>query len=341
MNHHRHINESAFQIRDIPQAILMVIRKSVVNLVSIRMHLMLSATWADLRRRVMGIPAQVQENLKSAFSNSLNESAIKAVGIEHTKYSSCLHLHRMLPLHPGFGAYEWLISGLDQLDDALGKKRGVILATAHLGFPHLIPRILQLRGYRIYQVVAADGRLKRKQEEDRRLARGSKFWRYVNERTRVVTPVIEPHDIIADLDVRPILRVLADNGIVMIAGDGMRSAQFIQLQLLGRPYPFPTGFIKLAILTGAPVLPAFCIFDAGGAISIEISKPLPLDSEGQMEDNLQLFASALDGQLRQTPHLWGRWGRANWFEEVVRLTSRELKERYRMDGVSGAIPSNT
>jgi KDO2-lipid IV(A) lauroyltransferase len=217
---------------------------------------------------------------------------------------------------------------MSHLQDAVKSGRGAILVTAHLGFPHLIPSILSAKGYRIQEVIAAGARSKREKTRAMKLTSSSRFRRYIYERTKVLTDDISELHIIADLDIRPIYRLLGENGIVMIAGDGFKSAKFVLLPLLGEMYPFPIGYMNIAMMTKTPVLPAFCIPDLKGEIAIKIHMPLAVDLSATPEDNVQLFASVLDAQIRETPHLWLRWGKDNWFERARKWAARDLKERY-------------
>jgi lauroyl/myristoyl acyltransferase len=110
---------------------------------------------------------------------------------------------------------------------------------------------------------------------------------------------------------------LSKKEILMIAGDGLRSTQFVELSLFEKPYPFPTGFIRLAQMADAIVIPVFALPDEEeGSIRVDIHDPLPIKSDRTIEENLRLFAEVLGKKLNESPHLWHRWDRPNWFAEA-------------------------
>jgi lauroyl/myristoyl acyltransferase len=129
------------------------------------------------------------------------------------------------------------------------------------------------------------------------------------------TESIRTCDIVASLDVRPILSAMEANQILLIAGDGLRATEFKTFPVLGNDYPIPTGFVKIALVTGATVLPVFSTPEKG-RIRTTIHPPLRLDSNERIETNLQGYVDVLNEQLLRTPHLWLRWNRANWFEKA-------------------------
>jgi lauroyl/myristoyl acyltransferase len=242
------------------------------------------------------------------------------------------YLSQILPLLPGFhDPRRWFVEGLEHLDVARARNRGAILTTAHLGYPRLIPPILHAHGYDVAQVsVKGPAHLWNRLEQEEMLAKGSNLRRWIHARTRVVIPKQRnPRDIVVNLDVRPILDALSRNQAVMIAGDGMRAVDFARLSLLGRIYPFPTGFMKIAMLTKSDILPVFAIDgNRRSQIRVEIHPPLAIDPLGDIVTNLQLFADILDRQIKRTPHLWYRWNLENLFDKTLEWSESEIRHRY-------------
>lgn len=320
------------ELTDIPYALSRGLRKLAVWSLPVRSHLWIADKLGYLRSRYRGVPPAVRNNLEFVFGDERRAEALDTISTDYARYEHQLYLYRILPLHRGFRDTDlWRIDGLENLDAALKGGRGVVLATAHLGFPHMIPEILRLNGYNIQQVVASGERLRRQRREEEGVARGSRFRKYIHFRTRIVTDAVAEHDIVASLDVRPILQMLDQNGIVMIAGDGEWSTEFEILPLLEREYPFPVGFIKLAVMTGAAVLPAFCIFDSNWKMVTQIHPPLDIDSNHSMRENVAQFAKALEQQISRTPHQWLRWRQERWFEKMLSWVDKELPERYKVD----------
>lgn len=247
------------QLRDLSWAAHRVARRALVAALPIRAHVEI----AFLRGRVQGLisnaPRHVRQNLVAAFDGTAEPTTLEAIARQYFEFSKRLYLVRTLPVLPGFNnPARWHVTGREHLDAALAGHRGAILATAHFGYGRMIAPILRAHGYRVKQVVAGGGaRVKESEEEARRADDVSAFRRYVRDRTRVLTDPLGPDEIVASLDVRPIFDALSRNRPVLIAADGMRAANFVKLSFLGGSYPFATGFMKIAMATGAPLLPVF------------------------------------------------------------------------------------
>jgi hypothetical protein len=156
---------------------------------------------------------------------------------------------------------------------------------------------------------------KRNHRWHERLANGSSFKRFVF-RNLIIDPR-ELQDIRADIDIRPILSALSRNQPVIVLGDGLRSSEYVRLPLLGKTYPFPVGFMKIASLTGAPILPAFAVETSPEfRLQIEIQPPLSIEPSLCVAANMEKFSAALDERLRLTPHQWHRWSTVNVFDNA-------------------------
>lgn len=317
------------EIRDLPWAAQRVVAKAAVAALPFRAHLEI----AFLRGRIHGLfskaPAHVRHNLE-AVNGSLGTADLDDIAGRYFEFSKRLYLLRTLPALPGFNnPRQWAVEGQGHLDAALADHRGAILATAHLGYGRIVAPILRAHGYDVKQVVAGGERVKHHEEEERWLANTTPFRRYVYQRTRVHADPLGPNEIVASLDVRPILEALSLNRPVMIAADGMRAAHFIRLPFLGTTYPFPTGFMKIAMATEAPLLPVFGIEgNRGQRIRVEIKPRLSIDPTASVADNLVRFVRVLEEQIREKPHLWCRWGFRNLFGKVVEWSEDERRFRY-------------
>lgn len=309
-------------INDLQWAGRRLIRKGMVVALPVSAHLALGA----LRGFACGLLTEPRDSVRRNIEGAVLEDHDTAERIvrDYHAFSKRTYLWRILPRHPGFKRSKYFpVIGLEHLQGAMARERGVILVTAHLGYPHIIPRVLERHGYTVRQLLAELDRLSRNRHLEEYLKQASKLRRAIYQNTKVATDKLYESDMVASLDVRPLLSALKNNEIVMIAGDGLRSTQFINFPLFGKPYPFPTGFIKLALTTGAAVLPAFAVPDrATIGIRVEIHSPLRMDRSESLESNVRQFADALDGQLRKTPHLWLRWRIPNWFEVALNRGGR-------------------
>lgn len=307
----------AFALSDIPWTIVRLLRKGTIVSLPIAGHLTVARLRGSFYQKFRTPSATVRENLRIALNGKLKPSEIERVARQYYAFSKRLYLWRILPLHPGFRSRSWPIRGLENLEHAVKSNRGVILVTAHLGYPHIIPAVLSTQGYEVRQVVAEIDRVEKNRSIEEWLERTTKLRKAVYNHTRVFMGQLGPRDLVASFDVRPILAALSNKEIVMIAGDGLRSTQFIELSLFERPYPFPTGFIRIAEMTDATVIPVFAVPDEEGKnIRVEIHEPLLIRPGQTLAENIQLFAQVLGDKLNSTPHLWHRWDRPNWFGEA-------------------------
>jgi KDO2-lipid IV(A) lauroyltransferase len=267
----------------------------------------------DLRR--YGIPQHVTDNIRSTFADRTDDR-IERMARQHIEFCKRLDLHNALTRQLKVRRRWWTVNGREHLDSSLALGRGALLVSAHFGHVRLISTALRAYGYepRLVRMMGVNWS-ERNQRWHEKLANGTSFKRFVF-RNLIVDPR-ELQDIRADIDIRPILSALSRNQPVIVLGDGLRSSEFVALPLLGKTYPFPVGFMKIARLTGAPVLPAFAV-ETGPEfeLRIAIQPPLLIDPLLGVAANMEKFSASLDEQLRLTPHQWHRWSIVNVFENA-------------------------
>jgi lauroyl/myristoyl acyltransferase len=248
---------------------------------------------------------------------------LRRLGRLHFQFLERERLARVWPLIRGFAGGEAIVvEGRRHLDEALAAGRGAIVASSHFGYPRLIKPILRSRGYPALLVGMprqrgrrADVTLARPFTRPGllvyarwlRLPRASAYdesWR------RAVG-----EDLPAEINLRPHLRALGRNEVLVVLADG-RAGQALQpISVLGCDVPFAPGTISIARAAGAPVLPAFVIDDPHSrdpmGARFVILPPLDLQSTGDGKvdpiASLQSFAAVLEEQVRAAPHLWSHW----------------------------------
>jgi KDO2-lipid IV(A) lauroyltransferase len=188
------------------------------------------------------------------------------------------------------------VSGIEHLDAALQRGKGVVLVHGHFGPAHLPLTGLALMGYPLKQVG---------NPSDKGL---SWIGRHVAFRLRMGYEKKMPAEIIkADTFLRPVFTALRQNQVIMITGDGSGTAEQFGKQhrftFLGQQVLLPLGPAILARKTGAALLPLFILpgteppFTA--IIGQEITSPLP-DMAGVLECTNH-FAALLEEHVRQQP----------------------------------------
>jgi KDO2-lipid IV(A) lauroyltransferase len=108
-----------------------------------------------------------------------------------------------------------------------------------------------------------------------------------------------------------LLRHVRAGGVVALQID--RTAPGIRTRpvtLLGAPWGMPEGPLRLAQLTGAPILPVFCAREGYRRYTIHAHAPRWLDrraSEADLDAAAQAIADAASGFLRAHPTQWFHW----------------------------------
>jgi lauroyl/myristoyl acyltransferase len=145
---------------------------------------------------------------------------------------------------------------------------------------------------------------------------------------------MDDDDLVADFNVRPLVESLKKNEIIMILGDALHSVNFAHIKILEQVYPFPTGFMTIAMNTGATILPTFAVDDFGGyGIKIVIEKPLELEKNGATNQelttiNIEHYVRIFESYVKRYPHLFKIWTKENWFEKRRARSRKDLSKRY-------------
>jgi lauroyl/myristoyl acyltransferase len=175
------------------------------------------------------------------------------------------------------------VTGAEQLDGFTG---GIVSITAHVGNWELAGRLLAGRSARRTHVVVAPdapdlGRWVRRDGDGVRfLARGE--------------PAIGIE----------LLAALRRDEVVAVQGDrALGTRGDVAIPFFGRPALFPLGPFLLARATRVPVVPAFCVLDAGHHYRVHVAKPM-LVERGDEEAAAAAWVSALEDVVREYPTQW-------------------------------------
>lgn len=256
---------------------------------------------AALRRRRARDVAKVIGDATGASAETASRASVIAL---RTHYLDRLHIFLYPRLVRRSRLPEWLsIEGRDRLDAALGRGRGVVLVHPHYGVAQLLPLALGLTGYATMQVgwPSAEGL--------------SAVGRAVAFRGRLELEALLPARILrADGYLRPAFSHLSQGGIVCITGDGTGGGRFrgrhVPVPLLGRRMLMPIGPAKIALRSGAALLPAIVARRAKGFVA-RIEEELPVPDPGRGESIAialtACFAHFLEARLREEPGPWHFW----------------------------------
>ena len=192
--------------------------------------------------------------MKEEIERSFSECNVAAVARRaDLLWTRCMLEELLLDQLDASSVGHWMVfDGREHLDAALARKKGVVLLFPHAGNVMLLIALVALSGYDLTQVAArgfhpgdSPGwfarrvRQVREKAEDRLPA-------------RFVTPDDPP---------RRLFRTLERNGVLAITFDGRAGKKFVVTPFLQRKALLSTGPVRLAVSTGATVVPAMCLFD--------------------------------------------------------------------------------
>lgn len=178
------------------------------------------------------------------------------------------------------------VVGKENLDAALARGRGVILAGTHLGNWELAGVIIAQWGYALHAVA------------------GVQLTRWLSgavrdTKTELSITTISPED-----GFRKILRALEHNDTVALMVDGNLYAHGHTVEWFGRPTPFPAGPGVLAQRTGALVLCGYCERTAPGRFRIVFEPPLDPAAFASTAELHQAVADVAERHIRAHLDQW-------------------------------------
>jgi phosphatidylinositol dimannoside acyltransferase len=191
------------------------------------------------------------------------------------------------------------IEGRDRLDSALAQGKGVILLSSHFG-GHLLPAHWLFRhGYTVRFYMERPRHiskyLTRQFATDGPLGQSKLF---ISRRKD--DPAVSAGSILRAA------KVLGAGMVVYLAGDVRWNGTNTQVaRFMGQYYHFSDTWVRLAALTGAPVVPVFCAMLADGTYHVDFRSALqvPRDAprNGQVLPWVQSYLQSLEDEVRRHP----------------------------------------
>ena len=182
------------------------------------------------------------------------------------------------------------VKGLENLDSALEKGKGVVIFTAHIGNFEWGACRLAVEGYNIWGVsLVRKNKLVGRFFESERLTKGLKTL-YINKMLNV-------------------FRILKNNEIVAIPSDWDPTGQAARpFEFFGRTAYLPTGALQIALRSGAPLIPSF-IYRKGKYNHFQIiENPIDLIREGDKEtliaQNMKKVIKVMEKYIRDNISEW-------------------------------------
>jgi lauroyl/myristoyl acyltransferase len=185
------------------------------------------------------------------------------------------------------------VEGFSRIVEGRQRGKGVLLLTAHLGNWEVGGFMLAQVRMPIHVVLVPDifpgvERARRRLHE-----RGG------------VTEIPIDKSFVPTLSV---MRALEQNAIVAMQGDRDFNNTGIAVPFFGRDAYFPRGPLRVAMATGATVLPSFIIRVADGRYRAVVEQPLEVTREGDRDEalraNLIRYVEILERYVRAHPSQW-------------------------------------
>lgn len=177
--------------------------------------------------------------------------------------------------------------GLEHLENALSRGKGVMLLFAHFGANQMIMPAIGYKGYRMSQLSAPPTVWIEKMPNKKfsPMAKKGLEIRWEHELSLPVRHI----NIFGSL--KDAFLCLKRNDVLGIAMDGGGGKTRVMVDFLGRKAMFSTGAFEIALRTGCVVLPTFMIRGKEGRNRIIIEPPLAIENEPD-EDHVKKYASA-------------------------------------------------
>lgn len=257
----------------------------------------------------------LQRSRRRVIAERLSETLSPGLGLDRAQkltrkifQNMCVERFSYLAADKEDASQNITIVGLENLREAVRRGKGVILWESAFGKSYLGKATLVRRGFFLYPVHD-------QQHGGSRSWLGQRVIRkiYRKAENRLFPEIIDIRD-----DSLSYLRLLANrlrqNGIVCLSASGQHGHKFVSLEFLGSTKRFTTGTVSLAIMTGAALIPIFCIA-TDDAERLIIERPLDLakteDWDNAVLRAIKEYAGLLEFYIRKHPDQWYEWHQSN------------------------------
>jgi len=233
--------------------------------------------------RIMGLPAR-SWRVRRAVSAMFRHFAFYWVDL--FRFAQ-LPPARMLECHDG-------VRGNEHLEEAVAQGKGAVLLTAHLGNWELGGVLLSQQELPVSIVYVKDA-----------FADVERYRSFLRSQGEVEEIAISPGAAWSSL---PVLRALRAGRLVAMQGDRDFDGRGIPAPFFVELVRFPRGPFLVALLTGAPIVPAFVSYTPSYRFEASFGEPIYVTSTGDRERDLQTavekWAAVLETEIRRVPTQW-------------------------------------
>ena len=238
----------------------------------------------------------VRENLKAVFPDidrRLLEKYTKGVFINFGLYLANFLRFKKIDLN--YINKHLVIEGLEEVDKALARKKGLIILSGHIGNWELGGIALGLLGYQINAITLTHKDPKVNQF----------FNRQREEKGLKVIPLGRA--------VRGCLEAFSRNEIVCILGDRDFTQGGIVVNFFGRPAMIPKGPAVFFLKNNVPIVMALSAQEDSDKFRLSFSPPIQFRPSGNYEEDLvsftQNYLKQIEDSIRGFPWQWAMFRR--------------------------------
>ncbi|MCK5214932.1 MAG: lysophospholipid acyltransferase family protein [Candidatus Omnitrophica bacterium] len=182
----------------------------------------------------------------------------------------------------------------ESIDKALARKKGIIIATAHIGNWELGAVLISMLGYPTNAIA-----LPHKE-------------RPVNELFNKQRESKGVKVIAIKRSLRASLRALQNNECVGVVADRDFTSTGFEMDFLGKNTLIPKGTAVLSAKTGAAIIPTFLLRDKEDSFRLVFDDPIypprivegSLDDDELLKDIIQKYISSIEKMIRKYPSQW-------------------------------------
>jgi KDO2-lipid IV(A) lauroyltransferase len=244
----------------------------------------------------------VDNNLRMAFGTSKTEKEYEDIGkiVYQNMTKNTFEIAKLFYSDPDLIKELVTVDGLEHLETALSKGKGVVAVSAHLGNFSLIGPRLVMEGYP-FSLVLRD-------TKDEMLA---KTLRDLRSNVGIESIPVNPRRTC----ITQSLACLKRNGILFLQIDQNASSQDLWVDFFGWKVPTFKGPVVFSMRTGAPLVPMFIIRDSAGHHRLTISEPYTLAKTDNKEDDILYntgnLTKLIESYIEQYPAQWW-WFHRRW-----------------------------
>jgi lauroyl/myristoyl acyltransferase len=229
----------------------------------------------------------------------------------HEFWSEAFSIPCPIKLEPGLTRVEF--RGLEHLQRALENGRGAIFWESNsFGRRFLAKQALYQNGFAVHQVYGDNHAAGFASQCPASWIRRRIINRFFEECERnyvaeiLDLPLWEP---------MPVMRVLFDrlreNALLCVAGNGTLGWQGIRKHFLCTDRVFFTGMVSLSRISGAPILPLFCVQEKPGIFAVVIEPPISEDAcadrDRARETCIDRYVALLESYVKKYPEQYSSW----------------------------------